>query len=86
MLYKHQYQFSKRVEMIDITYQIKKDLKESNIKNGIIVVYTPHTIFGASQTLITSEGKIILGIWQSVYLCEFDGPRNRTYYVKIIEG
>ena len=46
MLYKHQYQFSKRVEMIDITYQIKKDLKESNIKNGIIVVYTPHTTAG----------------------------------------
>ena len=43
------------------------------------------TIFGPSQTLIVSQGNIILGVWQSVYLCEFDGPRNRTYYVKIIE-
>ena len=41
---------------------------------------------GASATLILEEGKIILGIWQDVYFCEFDGPRNRNYYVKIIEG
>jgi len=41
---------------------------------------------GASQTLILEEGKIILGIWQDLYFCEFDGPRKRYFYVKIIEG
>lgn len=132
MLFTHHYQFSKRMQMADITSQIKKDLKESQIQSGIIVVYTPHTtagitinenadsdvvrdmlngferafptyhpdyrhfegnshahmkstLFGPSQTLIVEEGKIILGTWQSVYLCEFDGPRNRTFYVKIIK-
>ena len=44
------------------------------------------TTFGASQTLIISDGRPICGIWQAIYFCEFDGPRSRHYYVKIIEG
>jgi len=44
------------------------------------------SVIGASETLIISEGSLILGTWQSVYFCEFDGPRARTVYVKIIEG
>ncbi len=44
------------------------------------------SVVGASETLIISEGTLILGMWQSVYFCEFDGPRTRTVYVKIIEG
>ncbi|WP_249870264.1 secondary thiamine-phosphate synthase enzyme YjbQ [Oceanobacillus saliphilus] len=42
---------------------------------------------GHAQTLIISEGKLVLGTWQGVYFCEFDGPRkNRKYTVKVIEG
>lgn len=41
---------------------------------------------GASQTLIISEGKLILGRWQDVYFCEFDGPRHREFYVKVMQG
>ena len=41
---------------------------------------------GASQTLIIDNGRLILGTWQDVYFCEFDGPRNRNFYVKIMEG
>lgn len=44
------------------------------------------TLVGTSQTLILNNGEILLGIWQDLYFCEFDGPRNRTFYVKIIEG
>lgn len=44
------------------------------------------TIFNASQTFIIHQGRIILGTWQGIYLCEFDGPRKRTFYVKIIAG
>ncbi|WP_339226761.1 secondary thiamine-phosphate synthase enzyme YjbQ [Oceanobacillus sp. FSL K6-2867] len=44
------------------------------------------SVVGASETLIISDGQLILGTWQSVYFCEFDGPRNRKFYVKIIEG
>lgn len=44
------------------------------------------TLFGPSQTLIVTGGKLLLGTWQDVYFCEFDGPRDRTYYVKIVAG
>lgn len=39
---------------------------------------------GHAQTLIVSEGKLVLGTWQGVYFCEFDGPRDRNYQVKLI--
>lgn len=41
---------------------------------------------GASATLIVTEGRPVLGVWQDVYFCEFDGPRNRKYHVKVMEG
>ncbi|MFD1446634.1 secondary thiamine-phosphate synthase enzyme YjbQ [Oceanobacillus profundus] len=44
------------------------------------------SVVGASETLIISDGQPILGKWQSVYFCEFDGPRERHFYVKIMEG
>src|SRR5699024_91264 len=44
------------------------------------------SVIGASETLIIADGHLILGTWQSVYFCEFDGPRKRTFYVKMREG
>lgn len=39
---------------------------------------------GSSVTVIIDSGRIVLGVWQNIYFCEFDPPRNRTFYVKII--
>ncbi|NPC93941.1 YjbQ family protein [Bacillus sp. WMMC1349] len=39
---------------------------------------------GVSQHIIIEDGKLVLGTWQGVYFCEFDGPRQRTCYFKII--
>lgn len=39
---------------------------------------------GASQHIIVSGGRLLLGTWQGIYFCEFDGPRNRTFYVKLL--
>jgi len=41
---------------------------------------------GASVTLIVDNGEPVLGTWQGVYFCEFDGPRRRTYHVTVLEG
>lgn len=43
-------------------------------------------LFGVSKTFIINKGKLIIGGSQHVYFLEFDGPRNREYYIKIIEG
>ncbi|WP_091581582.1 secondary thiamine-phosphate synthase enzyme YjbQ [Alteribacillus bidgolensis] len=37
---------------------------------------------GTQQTLIIEDGNIVLGTWQGIYFCEFDGPRQRTMYIK----
>jgi secondary thiamine-phosphate synthase enzyme len=41
---------------------------------------------GTSQTVLISGGKLVLGTWQGIYFCEFDGPRRRTFHVKVIGG
>lgn len=131
-LFKHNLSINNRQHMIKITSYIEKDILESGIENGIVVVYCPHTTagitinenadpdvvhdliygfekaypttdanyrhfegnshahlksstVGASQTLILDNGKLILGTWQDVYFCEYDGPRNRTFFVKIMK-
>ncbi len=42
------------------------------------------SFFGCSQTLIVNEGSLLLGTWQGIFLCEFDGPRTRKVYIKCI--
>lgn len=39
---------------------------------------------GSSQHVIVANGQLVLGTWQGIYFCEFDGPRTRTFYVKTI--
>lgn len=41
---------------------------------------------GSSATVIVENGRPLLGTWQGIYFCEFDGPRRRTVYVKILPG
>ncbi len=44
------------------------------------------SLVGSSQALAVEKGTLVLGTWQAVYLCEFDGPRTRTVHLKLIEG
>jgi secondary thiamine-phosphate synthase enzyme len=41
------------------------------------------SLLGASVQIIVHEGKLLLGTWQGIYFCEFDGPRTRTCYIKV---
>lgn len=44
------------------------------------------TVVGSSLNIIIDKGRPVLGTWQGIYFCEFDGPRNRNLYIKLIEG
>ncbi|HEY8350449.1 MAG TPA: secondary thiamine-phosphate synthase enzyme YjbQ [Clostridia bacterium] len=44
------------------------------------------TVVGSSCTVIIENGQLKLGTWQGIYFCEFDGPRTRKVYVKLIQG
>lgn len=39
---------------------------------------------GSSATVLIHRGELVLGIWQGIYLCEFDGPRARKVVIKVI--
>lgn len=41
---------------------------------------------GSSCTVIVSDGHLMLGTWQSIYFCEFDGPRNRRVIINTISS
>ena len=42
------------------------------------------SLFGPSLTVIVSEGRLVLGRWQGIYFCEWDGPRERQVAVQIL--
>jgi secondary thiamine-phosphate synthase enzyme len=44
------------------------------------------SLVGPSLTVLIESGKIILGTWQGIFFCEFDGPRNRKVYIKVIRA
>ena len=114
----------------DITHKIEEVVRKSEVKEGVCVVYVPHTtasvninencdpnvvvdltnafknnvpdvrflhdegnseghyhtaLVGNSETIIIEDGKLQLGTWQAIFFCEFDGPRSRSVYVKILE-
>ena len=99
---------TKMGDIYEITADVKKCVEDSGIKEGLCVVYTPHTtaaivvtsrmdpsdaaghikctLLGVSMTFIVTEGRLLLGGSQGIFFDEFDGPRKRNYYVKVVEG
>ncbi|MDK2821637.1 MAG: hypothetical protein PWP31_1602 [Clostridia bacterium] len=44
------------------------------------------SLMGVNQTILIEEGRLCLGTWQGIFLCEFDGPRQRKIWIKVIEA
>ena len=51
---------------------------------GNTAAHLKSSTVGASQHLIIHKGSLVLGTWQGVYFCEFDGPRERQYFIKLM--
>ena len=71
----------------DILKQINKIVPFSDNYDhmeGNSAAHIKASLFGFSQQVIVEEGKLVLGTWQGIYFCEFDGPRSRKAYVKIV--
>jgi secondary thiamine-phosphate synthase enzyme len=122
---------NRKIQLVDITRQVSGVVAESGIREGICVVFCPHTTAGLvinenadpdvasdlerafdevvpkirydhnegnspahflcsvtrpSLQVIIENGKLQLGTWQALYFCEFDGPRRRKAWIKIMEG
>lgn len=64
--------------------KIYPDRAEFRHAEGNSAAHLKASAVGSSATVIIEGGKLLLGIWQSLYFCEFDPPRNRTFYVKVM--
>lgn len=51
---------------------------------GNSAAHVKSSLVGASELVIIENGRLVLGTWQSIFFCEFDGPRTRKVFVKII--
>jgi secondary thiamine-phosphate synthase enzyme len=60
------------------------DRKEFRHFEGNSKAHIKATVVGNSETIIIESGNLKLGRWQGIFFCEFDGPRNRKVFVKII--
>jgi len=51
---------------------------------GNSAAHVKASLMGASETVLIEDGQPVLGTWQSIFFCEFDGPRLRKVFVKVI--
>jgi secondary thiamine-phosphate synthase enzyme len=53
--------------------------------DGNSAAHMKTSLIGNSEWIAVENGRLVLGTWQGIYFCEFDGPRTRKVYVKFIE-
>jgi secondary thiamine-phosphate synthase enzyme len=58
--------------------------KEYHHNDGNCDAHLKAAVIGCSKTLLIENGRLVLGRWQGVFYCEFDGPRRRELRVKVI--
>lgn len=63
-----------KVFPIDPSYKHLEGNSDAHIKSSLV---------GASEIIAIENGSLVLGTWQGVYFCEFDGPRSRKIFIKI---
>ena len=61
----------------DLDYEHAEGNSPAHIKSSLI---------GITETVFIENSSLVLGTWQGIYFCEFDGPRSRKVYVKIIQS
>ena len=72
----------------DMLFGLKKtfpDRPEYRHMEGNTTAHLKASFMGSSATVLIENGGLVLGTWQGIYFCEFDGPRTRKYFVKIME-
>ena len=53
---------------------------------GNSAAHVKSSLVGTSELVIIENGRLVLGTWQSIFFCEFDGPRSRKVFISIIAG
>ena len=70
----------------DILMELNKIIPlQDNYKHleGNAAAHVKTTIVGSSETILVERGRLMLGTWQGVFFCEFDGPRSRRVLTRV---
>jgi secondary thiamine-phosphate synthase enzyme len=73
----------------DILMALKRLVPDSlswNHSEGNAPAHVKASLVGSSVQIIVEGGRLALGTWQGVFFCEFDGPRRRRVYIKIVKS
>lgn len=62
---------------------VPSDIKYQH-SEGNSTAHVMASLVGPSETIIIETGRLVLGTWQGIYFCEFDGPRSRKVYVRVL--
>ncbi len=70
----------------DIIYKLNKEIPQSDgyhHAEGNSDAHLKASLMGFNQTVMYENGKLVLGTWQGIYFCEFDGPRSRKIIIQV---
>jgi secondary thiamine-phosphate synthase enzyme len=71
----------------DIIRELDKFVpREDNYSHaeGNSAAHIKSSLMGCAQQVLIEDGRLALGTWQSIFFCEFDGPRTRSFWVKVM--
>ena len=74
---------SVRKDFINVFEKLIPKYERYSHAEGNAPAHIKSSIFGSSLNIIIEDGKPVLGTWQGIFFCEFDGPRNRKIYLQI---
>jgi secondary thiamine-phosphate synthase enzyme len=77
---------SVQADMLMVLNKIISDREAYRHLEGNSPAHVKASLMGAQLTVLVSNGRLLLGTWQGIYLCEFDGPRTRKVHIKIMAG
>lgn len=70
----------------DMLYELDRVIPIENgyhHMEGNSAAHIKASLIGSSETVIVHKGKLLLGRWQGIFFCEFDGPRERSLFVRV---
>lgn len=77
---------SVKADILMVLNKIISDREPYRHQEGNSPAHIKASIIGPHLTVLVSKGRLLLGTWQGIFFCEFDGPRSRRLHVKVVEG
>lgn len=77
---------SVRIDLINTLKKLVPEKANYQHQEGNSDAHLKSSMLGHSLSVFIENGRLALGTWQGIYLCEFDGPRNREIWLKVISG